>query len=124
MRFDSFSGENSCKITGSHIEYLPGIVVLKFPQKIDTFHGWYRIDGGESASIDLDLHSKRRRLGFRDSGTLENPSGGEAVFLSELITDSTYVDVKAAGSRKPRRFKVKGLSAALNFAAEQNCKLK
>jgi hypothetical protein len=118
---DRFTGQRSCKLYRPKVDYQRQALVLHLSRRADTSNAVYRVDGGplvSSRADDMEL----ARLGFALSDDdLENPSGGLVRVPARRIEGASAVTVEVPASHRPIRFRIEGLAAALETAAEAGC---
>jgi len=121
VHLDRFAGERSCTLSRGRIDYQRQALVFRFSSRIDTTAALYRIDKAEPVAVRAD-EAELARLGFAlHNDDLDNPSGGIIRIPAHRLASAGEVQIEAAPGRKPIKFKIGGLDAALDAARKAGC---
>ena len=113
-RTDHFSAGTVCRLTKGQLSYQRRAVVIQLPRNVDTSAAVYRIDGGPPRAL--------ARRGFalhRDD--LTNPSGGLVRVPIDRLQQAGSVSVEARAMGRPVKFRLDGLTMALDAARAAGC---
>ena len=120
-RLDRFAGERSCALSRGRIDYVRQALVFHLPARVDTAAALYRIDGAAPVGVRAD-EAELASLGFNlHNDDLDNPSGGLVRIPVHRLAGAAEVEIEAAPGRRPVKFKIGGLSAALDAARGAGC---
>ena len=120
-RLDRFSGERSCTLSRGRIDYQRQALVFHMAAGANTVAARYRIDGAAPVPARAD-EAELAGLGFAlHNDDLDNPSGGLVRIPVHRLTSAGEVQIEAAPGRTPVKFKIGGLSAALQAAHGAGC---
>jgi hypothetical protein len=117
----SFAGRTQCRLDAPGVDYVRGAVELHLSPRADTFDAVYRIDGGPPRSVRADA-LEIASLGFalhRDD--LWNPSGGLVRIPAHALAGAAQVAVQTRPGAGIHRFRVDGLTQALEAARNAGC---
>ena len=118
---DRFAGERSCTLSRGRIDYQRQALVFRLPARVDTDAALYRIDGGEPIAVRAD-EAELAGLGFAlHNDDLDNPSGGLVRIPVHRLASAGAVQIEAAPGRRPVKFRIGGLAAALDAARAAGC---
>jgi len=118
---DRFTGARTCVLSRGRIDFERRALVFHLPAKIDTAAALYRIDGAAPVGVGAD-EAELAGLGFAlHTDDLDNPSGGIVRIPIHRLASATEVQIEAAPGRAPVKFKIGGLSAALDAARHAGC---
>jgi hypothetical protein len=118
---DHFTGTVTCKLWRERIDYQRQAVVFRLPTRIDTRAAVYRIDDAPPVAARAD-EAELAGLGFAlNNDDLENPSGGLVRIPAHRLASAGEVRIETTPGHAPRKFKIGGLSAALEAAGKSGC---
>jgi hypothetical protein len=121
VQADRFTGAHTCRLWRGGIDYQRQALVFHLPASIDTAGAVYRIDGGPAVPAASD-EPELAALGFAlHDDDLDNPSGGLVRIPSHRLTAAEAVKIEAAPGRRPVKFRISGLTAALAAARQAGC---
>ena len=120
-RLDRFAGERSCSLSRGRIDYQRQALVFHLPARTDTAAALYRIDGAAPVPARAD-EAELAGLGFTlHNDDLDNPSGGLVRIPAHRLAGAGEVRIEPAAGRRPVKFKIGGLAAALDAARQAGC---
>ena len=118
---DRFTGGESCRLSRGPIQVSNGIVRLDFGRGVDTSDAVYRIDG-QAARRWRDDIPVLTSLGVNvQRDDLANPSGGVVLLQLGPVLSAGEIDVRVGGSLQTHRFRLEGLSDAVQAATLKHC---
>ncbi len=121
VKYDSYTGLRSCKLSGRHMDYSPGVITFEYSPRTDTSVATYRIDYGvvktwSSARIDLIKLGQPLQVDSAD-----NPSGGRVPLPLSYLDDAKTVLIRTSARGHPRLFDFSGFPAAMAEAQKDGC---
>lgn len=119
---DRFKAVNYCKLYGNQIAYRHGVVYFQFQRNVDAENAWYRFDGGEAAPVAMFRRQVAQLTPFPEPAPLENPSNAQSSVPAEVVQTLGTVDIRPNAHARVKHFRVDGLSPALAFMTERNCR--
>lgn len=123
---DRFTGKVRCELQTprrgpAEIRYAQGALRFQFSPRVNTLDAWYRIDDGPAKRWQ-DLYPTLVQTGVTLEGAnLANPTGGVVALPRIEVGEARVVTIRTSARSQPRRFKVRGLSEALDAAKRQGC---
>jgi hypothetical protein len=120
-RTDRFTGRVDCRLFRGSAFYVRQAVVFHLPPRVDTFDAAYRVDAGRvflSRADAADLANQGFALHDDD---LNNPSGGLVRIPASRLEGAALVWIQPGPNARPVRFKVSGLSLAVQSARDHGC---
>ena len=121
VQADRFSGARACRLWRGAMDYQRGALVFHLPVHVDTAGAVYRIDGGPAAPVSSD-DAELASLGFAlHDDDLDNPSGGVVRIPGRRLASAGEVRIESGPARRPVKFKIGGLAAALDAARQAGC---
>jgi hypothetical protein len=103
------------------LNFYPGCFSLG--NQVDTAEALYKIDDGPVKSWRA-LAPRLVAVGVKiQDDSLANPSQGRVILQLADVIAAREVDIRPAGQKSPRRFRLVDLAAAIDLATQRGCHL-
>lgn len=121
VQADRFTGAHSCRLFRGAMDVQRQALVVHLPTRLDTAGAVYRVDGGPTVPAVAD-DGELAGMGFAlHNDDLDNPSGGLVRIPLRRLAAAGEVQIEPAPGRRPLKFKLGGLAAALAAARQAGC---
>jgi hypothetical protein len=120
---DRFAGGESCKLSRGGIDISRGFATFNLGKDVDTADALYRVDNGPVKPWRT-LAPRLVAAGVKiQDDSVANPSRGQVILPLADIIAGREVDIRPAGRKNPRRFKLVALAPAVDLAALRGCQV-